>query len=104
MEILYRPPDFRGAWHYQDASTDLIRRAIDIFDWDSAFVRTNVNEKVFILNKTILNIISNFIPDEALSVDDKDPPWFPKKKKTSSKRITMFIAIEIVKATITCNT
>ena len=37
--------------------------------------------KRFTLNKTILNILSNFIPHEALTIDDKDPPWSTKKKK-----------------------
>ena len=45
-----------------------------MFDWDRAFVNTNVNEKVLILNKTILNILSNFIPHETLTIDDKDLP------------------------------
>ena len=53
-----------------------------MFDWNSAFVNINVNEKMFILNKTILNILSNFIPHNTLTVDDKDPrPWFTKKIK-----------------------
>ena len=51
-----------------------------MFDWDRAFVNTNVNEKVLILNKTILNILSNFIPHETLTIDDKDPTWFTKEK------------------------
>ena len=75
-----------------------------MFDWDRAFVNTNINEKVFIPNKTILNIISSFVPREIVTVDDNNPPWFTKKQK-SSKRKTMFIkAIEIVKRIITCNT
>ena len=78
-EILYPPSYLRNVWHLQDANTDLIGRAIDMFDWDRAFVNINVNEKVFILNKTILDILSNFIPHETLTVDDKDPPWFTKK-------------------------
>ena len=52
-----------------------------MFDWDRVFVNTNVNEKVFILNKTILNILSNFSPRETVTVDDNDPPWFTKKNK-----------------------
>ena len=52
-----------------------------MFDWDRAFVNTNVNAKMFILNKVILNILFNFIPHETLTVDDKDPPWFTKKIK-----------------------
>ena len=51
-----------------------------MFDWDRTFVNTNVNEKVFILNKAILNILSNFIPHETLTIDDKDPTWFTKEK------------------------
>ena len=56
LEIHYQLPYFRDAWHYQDSNTDLIRLAIAMFDWDRAFVNTNVNEMVFILNKTILNM------------------------------------------------
>ena len=41
-----------------------------MFDWDRAFVNTNVNEKMFILNKTIFNIFSNFIPLKTVTVDD----------------------------------
>ena len=73
-----------------------------MFDWGRAFVNNNVKEKVFILSKTILNILSNFIPHETLTVVDKEPPWFTKKLKISFKRKTMFItAIKIVKATTT---
>ena len=50
-----------------------------MFDLDRAFANTNVNEKVLILSKTILNIISNFIPHKTITVDDNDPPWFTKK-------------------------
>ena len=56
LEIHYQLPYFRDVWHYQDSNTDLIRLAIAMFDWDRAFVSTNVNEMVFILNKTILNM------------------------------------------------
>ena len=41
----------------------------------------SVNEKVNIFNKTILNILINFIPHEIITCDDKDPPWFNKKIK-----------------------
>ena len=38
--------------------------------------KDNVNEKVAIFNNTILNILSNFNPHEAIVCDDKDAPWF----------------------------
>ena len=40
-----------------------------------------MKEKKNFFNKTILNTLSNFIPDEILTCDDKDPPWFNKKIK-----------------------
>ena len=42
----------------------------------------NVNEKVDTFNKAILNILSNFIPHETITCDDRDPPWFNKKIKS----------------------
>ena len=51
LEIHCPPTYFPDAWHYQDANTKLMRRAIDVFDWDRAFVNANLNEKVFILKK-----------------------------------------------------
>ena len=44
-EIIFPPPYICDFWHYQDANTDLIRQAIDVFDWERAFVNTSVNEK-----------------------------------------------------------
>ena len=35
-----------------------------------------------IFNKTVLNILSNFVPDEVIVCDDKDPPWFNGKIKS----------------------
>ena len=66
-------------WHYKDANTELIRRAINEFNWQRAFLNTNVNEKVDIFNSTILNIFSNFILHISVVCDGKDPPWFNKK-------------------------
>ena len=48
-------------------------------------MNTNVNEKVDIFNRTILNILSNFIPHETIVCNDKDPPWFNSRIKTLIK-------------------
>ena len=49
---------------------------------DRAFANKNVDEKVLIFNKTVLNVLSNFIPHEVIVWDDKDPPWFNRKIKS----------------------
>ena len=40
---------------------------------------TNLNIKQF--NKTIKNILSNFIPHETITFDDRDPPWINSQVK-----------------------
>ena len=80
--ISYPPPYSREVWHYREANTDLIRRAISNFNWEKAFCNTNVTKKVSIFNETILNVLSNYIPHETLTCDDKDPPWLNSRIKS----------------------
>ena len=76
LKIYYPPPYLREVWHYKEANADLIKRAISNFNWEKAFSNTNINEKVSLFNKTILNIPNNYIPHETIICDDKDSPWF----------------------------
>ena len=69
--ISYPPPYSREVWHYREAYTDLIRRAISNFNWEKAFYNPNVNKKVSIFDETILNVLSNYIPHETLLVMTK---------------------------------
>ena len=57
--------------------TEIIRRAIELFDWKKAFANTSVD----IFNKTIRNILPNFIPHEILLVDEKDSRWLTSEIK-----------------------
>ena len=38
------------------------------------FTNNDINEKANLFNKTIKNIIQNYIPHEAITCDDRDPP------------------------------
>ena len=76
LMISYPPSYSREVWRYSEANTDLIRRAISNFIWGKAFYNTNVTKKVSILNKTILNGLSNNVPHETLTSDGRDLPWF----------------------------
>ena len=67
-------PYERHIWHYIHANTDMISKAIQGFDWYKAFLEKSTEEKASILTKTILNIMSNFIPNEIVTTDDRDPP------------------------------
>ena len=82
LKATYRHPYLQDVWHYKDANIELIRRAIDKFNWTRAFSNASVSEKV---NSTILNIPRNFIRHEIFRWDDKTPPWFNKKIKGINK-------------------
>ena len=71
LRIVYPPPYLREIWHYREANTGLIRRAIKEFNWERAF---SLMKKLIFFNRTILNILSNFIPHKTLVCDDIDPP------------------------------
>ena len=77
----FRPPYERNIWHYKQANAELIRRAIDNFDWNRALDNVSPNRQVSLFSETILNIISNFIPHETTVCDDRDPPWINSKIK-----------------------
>ena len=74
LKIYYPPPYLREVWHYKEANTDLIKQAIPNFNKEKAFSNTNINKKVSLFNKTILNILKNYILHETKICDDKDLP------------------------------
>ena len=71
----------REIWHYQLANVDQIQQAIEQFSWEKSMRNLSINEMVSLFNKTIKNILSNYIPHERIICDDKDPPWFSKNNK-----------------------
>ena len=50
-----------------------MRKAIKQFSWDSSFKNLDVNEMVFLFNRAIRNILSNYIPHEIIICDERDP-------------------------------
>ena len=72
LKIYYPPPYECEVWHYQEADSILIRRAIHEFNWKKALSNSNVDEQVTVFNRTMLNIMKNFIPHETIVCDEKD--------------------------------
>ena len=70
----------------------MISKAIRGFDWDKAVLDKSTEEKASVLTKTILNIMSNFIPNEIVTIDDRDPPWINNKIKLLIKSKNEYFA------------
>ena len=81
LEFNCPPPYEREVWHFKKANTGHIKRAINGFPWDRSFANLDINDKVYLFHKTIKNILSNFVPHETITFNDRDPPWINSQVK-----------------------
>ena len=69
-------------WEYKNSNTQLLNRTTETFNWEKLRENKNVNEQLYLFNKTTLNIFHNFIPNKNIICNDKDHPWFNNQIKT----------------------
>ena len=67
----------------------MIYKTVEGFDWDKAFSDKSADEKASILTKAIFNVISNFIPNKIVTIDDRDPPWINNKIRSLIKKLNI---------------
>ena len=83
---MYLPPAYvREVCDYEKANIENIKNAMSYFDWNKAFKNLSVDEKVDFLNKTLLNIFRNYIPNKKIQCDYRQPPWMTDNIKKSLK-------------------
>ena len=85
LNICYPPPYQRLTWDYKKADSEKIRKALDLVSWERLLGNKGINEQVSILNETILNVFSNYVPNKYITIDDKDPPWMKETVKLKIK-------------------
>ena len=44
------------------------------FEWENKLSVIGMNDQVALFNESIMKIMSNFIPNETMIFDDRDPP------------------------------
>ena len=52
-----------------------------MFPWKRSFGNLDPNDKFYLFNKTIKNIVSDFIPHETIRFDGRDPSWINSQNK-----------------------
>ena len=82
------PPKFtRKIYHYSRAQTEAIIQSVKTFPWANEFNKlASPTQQVDLLNRTILNIMSNFIPNEEKISRPRDPPWFTRTIKNTLRK------------------
>ena len=81
LKVFYPPPHERTVWHFFQANSDLIKRVVDLFDWESALIDLDADVQVSVFNDTITNIMPNVVPNEITICDNRDPPWMNRHIK-----------------------
>ena len=89
LNINHPPPYQQLIWDYKKADAKIIRKALDSVDWERLFDGKNINAQVMTLNETILNVFQNYVPNEYIAIDDKDPVWMNEiiKSKIKTKNL-----------------
>ena len=80
------PAFFRKIWHYNKANETGIKHAMSNFDWETSLANHDPSWQASFSNKTFLNIISNFVPNEYTKVQPKDSPWINNGLRRMIKR------------------
>ena len=73
LKVFYPPHYERTAWYFSPENFDHIKRAVNLFNWESALADLDVNEQISIFNNIITNIMSNFVSNEIIICDNQDP-------------------------------
>ena len=75
LKIVFPLPYEREVWHFKKANVDHNKQAINGFQWEKSFQNVNINDIVYLSNRTIKNILHNFSTDGIITCDGRDPPW-----------------------------
>ena len=46
-----------------------------MFNPEKSFQTKNIHDQLKLFNETIVNIVSNYIPNKFIICNDRDPPW-----------------------------
>ena len=82
------PPSFkRRIYHYGRAQKEALTRAFQEFPLTEQLRNIpSPTQQVCLLNKTILNIMKNFVPNEEKTFRPSEPPWITKSIKTCLRK------------------
>ena len=76
------PPSYVcEVWDYRKANVKSIQKVIQTFDWVKAFGNLSNDEKVDVLNETLMNIFQNYISNKKVKCNYFHPPWMNNKIK-----------------------
>ena len=80
------PVSIGEVWNLSQSHMENIKYSISNFNWSKAFENLSVDGKVKHLNKTLINIFRNYIPNKKIKCDYCQPHWINDTIKSSLKQ------------------
>ena len=93
IHVPFRPKYVREVWDYSKANVQNIKESVKNFSWGKALDSLSIDSKVDLLNKTLLNIFWNHIPNKKIKCDYHQSPRMtdsikrPLKERSKLTRI-----------------
>ena len=75
MKVKYPPPYESIFLDYSRAGKASINQEVNAIDWEELFAKKTVKSQVSEFNDLLLNIYSNYMPNNTALCDDKDSSW-----------------------------
>ena len=69
LKVVFPPPYEREVCHFKKANVDHIRKATNGFQCEKSFQNINFNGMVHLFNRTITNMLRNFISHETIMTE-----------------------------------
>ena len=69
-------------WDYKKADSNSIRKALKQVNGELLFHNKYVHKQVVILNETLLNVFSNYVPNKIVTFNHNDLPWMRQNLKS----------------------
>ena len=65
-------------WDYSDSDILNIRKSISSINWSHLFSDNHIDVQVSIFEECVLKDFENFVPNESVDSDDKEPIWMDR--------------------------
>ena len=75
LKVKYPSLYERLVWDYKNADYNQSVKQLKCFNWEKLFQNKNIHDQLKMFNETIVDIVSNYIPNNFIICDDKDPAY-----------------------------
>lgn len=78
----------KDSWNYENPNIGGLKKFMPLFNWEKGFQIILINEKIDLLNTTLVNIFRYYIKNKTIKCGFKDHLWMRKLIKSKLKQVS----------------